>query len=437
MNGDGEIPGKTEAFDMNEVESGIKSRSLLVVSRNPWDDSQSEGNTLSNLFRGYPGEISHLCCRAAPPANAVAERHFSMSDLGAVKTIFNPKAAFGESSGNQSKNSVATEATMYRRFKRIPLPIFLLGREMIWAMSKWKSASLARFLSSVAADSVFLSVSDSIYVMRIAEWAAGKASVPLSVFIQDDILMRTRGPIDRIRRRWLERTLGRVCRKAANVFYITEELMEEYEPRLGVEGGRVLRKASAVMNSTVATEKNAEIQLVYVGNVGMGRLDTLLAIGMAIDEVCPGEASIDVYTGTEVSRVGLQRIAGCSSVTLKGHLPAEMVPKTLAKADVLLHVESLNAKRWPEARLSFSTKLADYFGMGKCILAVGDETLSSMRYLERNEAAVTVTSHTEMRDAVRRVIQDGRWREGFGQKAVECARRNHSRDQVASAIADI
>lgn len=412
-------------------------RSILVISRNPWIDSQSEGNTLSNLFQQHDGVVSHLCCRVAPPENRVAAIHFSFSDLDALKSILNPTANMGRISEDKQIPGARSEEALYRNVKRLPLSIFHFAREGVWFLANWKSQSLRAFLQTTNPDAIFLSVSDSVYVLRIAEWISKSMSVPLSIYLQDDILGSGRSPLDKARRKWLERVVRRLAQESRNTFYITEELRDEYQARLGVVGGQILRKAASLGTEVIAATRNNYIRFVYAGNLGLGRIDTLLEIAKAIDSFCPDEAKLDVYSGTALTRKEKEKVAASASFRFHGEIPASDVPSALANADVLLHVESLDNASNRAARLSFSTKLVDCFAMGKCILAVGGSSMASMRYLIKNEAAITLTSAEEIGQTIAMLVRDPDLRAQMGIKALACARANHSVQGVKANLANL
>ena len=50
---------------------------ILIVSRTPWDDSNSFGNTFSNLFGGMEGvEIYNICCQTGDNNNNIVKNIF-------------------------------------------------------------------------------------------------------------------------------------------------------------------------------------------------------------------------------------------------------------------------------------------------------------------------------------------------------------------------
>ena len=52
----------------------------------------------------------------------------------------------------------------------------------------------------------------------------------------------------------------------------------------------------------------------------------------------------------------------------------------------MLFAEAVDGEAAKISRLSFSTKLTDYFASGKCIFAVGNEDTAPMEYLKNEDA---------------------------------------------------
>ena len=98
-------------------------------------------------------------------------------------------------------------------------------------------------------------------------------------------------------------------------------------------------------------------------------------------------------------------------------------------ADIVLHVESFDKEQMKLVRLSFSTKITDYFSAGKCIFAVGNADLAPMQYFQDADAAVTVENEQDIEKGVQSLLN----RENliaYAKNAVECGLKNHSAEHI-------
>ena len=113
-----------------------------------------------------------------------------------------------------------------------------------------------------------------------------------------------------------------------------------------------------------------------------------------------------------------------------GNVPHDEVATIQSAADVVVFVESLEDKHRYAARLSFSTKLTDYFKRGKCIFAIGDETIAPIEYLTENDAAIISTKYEDIENQLRRLVEHPELLDVYGRKAFECGKRNHNEDLI-------
>ena len=87
-------------------------------------------------------------------------------------------------------------------------------------------------------------------------------------------------------------------------------------------------------------------------------------------------------------------------------------------------------------RLSFSTKLVDYFNNHKCIFAVGDKICSSMKYLKLYDAAIVSESIKEMQENIRRIVESEELICEYVDKAWEFGSKNHKISELQKKIYD-
>ena len=89
-----------------------------------------------------------------------------------------------------------------------------------------------------------------------------------------------------------------------------------------------------------------------------------------------------------------------------------------------------------DARLSFSTKLTDYFKNGKCIFAIGDKKIAPIIYLRDNDCAVIANEYSEIEERLRYIIDKPERIQEYSRKAYECGKKNHNAKNVAKTFVD-
>ena len=173
------------------------------------------------------------------------------------------------------------------------------------------------------------------------------------------------------------------------------------------------------------------IRMVYTGNLLIGRAASLCAISRALKEINKDgvKVTLDIYTPTDLDAesTALLNSNGCTK-----HAPVtkDKVAQIQREADIVVFVESLEKEHRYDARLSFSTKLTDYFASGKCIFAIGDKAIAPIQYLEEYDCAITCSDYNDVEGQLRKLIDDPAKITEYGRKAFETGRSNHEESKV-------
>ena len=100
------------------------------------------------------------------------------------------------------------------------------------------------------------------------------------------------------------------------------------------------------------------------------------------------------------------------------------------KSDLLLFLEATKGKHAKIARLSFSTKITDYFSAGKCIFAVGCPDIAPMEYLRENDCALIASNENEIEAQLKHIAENPQLLEKYAQNAALCAAQNHEKNKI-------
>ena len=174
-----------------------------------------------------------------------------------------------------------------------------------------------------------------------------------------------------------------------------------------------------------------------MGQVIYGRIYSLIAMASAIKEfnVEGTRLTLDIYTTNSLNDNEKSKLIVTKDVNLQKPIPFSKVEETIAQYDVVVFVESFEKKFKNTARLSFSTKITDYLGSGKCIFAVGPSTIAPIEYLVDEDAAIVATSLDEIVEKMKLLCNDDLVKQ-YAQKAFECGVRNHSNERIRQEVYD-
>ena len=177
--------------------------------------------------------------------------------------------------------------------------------------------------------------------------------------------------------------------------------------------------------------------MVYTGNLLIGRASSLVAISNALKNINKDKIKIvfDIYSPTVLDDKTMEAL-NSNGCTYRGSVTKDKVADIQRSADVVVFAESLEKQHRYAARLSFSTKLTDYFASGKCVFAIGDEHIAPIEYLRENDAAIIATDYSEIEKQLRVLTENPQVITEYGKKSFDCGKRNHNENDIKKIFVD-
>jgi glycosyltransferase involved in cell wall biosynthesis len=215
------------------------------------------------------------------------------------------------------------------------------------------------------------------------------------------------------------------------MFVIVEKEKEDTDKLFGTDSV-ILTKGIDFSNRPFASHPlNNPIKFVYTGNLIIGRDKTMALIADAINELNGDDLKVelDIYSKDVPDDTIMARLNRESSHH-KGFIQRSDVDRVQREADVVVFAEALEGKSANIARLSFSTKITDYLANGKCILAVGKDYIAPIDYFIKNDSAIIATGAEQIKEKIKLIVDNPSIVAEYGQKAYDCAVRNHEKAEV-------
>ena len=106
--------------------------------------------------------------------------------------------------------------------------------------------------------------------------------------------------------------------------------------------------------------------------------------------------------------------------------------ENLARADILLHVESFEEKEKNYFRLSMSTKIPEYLSVGRPVLVVGPDDIGSVEYIRQNHVGYAVNRMEECPDLFAKLNREELQR--IGKQALSVAKNSHLQSNIQNLI---
>jgi len=239
---------------------------------------------------------------------------------------------------------------------------------------------------------------------------------------------------------WIDRLIIRKkvkdSAKLNNFLYVITNLQKEEYSKILHPDCRLLYKGADFNLDPTVKRIGHPILIVYTGNLSAGRWRTLSQIGKVISQLNRGDKLIKlhIYSNTPLTVTMKKALDIQNAIELKGSVPSDQIASVQTQADILLHCESFKLKERLQVRLSFSTKIVDYFSRSRCILAIGSDKVASISYLIENDAAIVVTQEQHMFKKLQHILHNPEIIDEYAKKAWLCGQRNHQISNIQERL---
>lgn len=406
---------------------------VLVVSRNVWDESTA--STTNDLFKDQDKmELAHIYIETQKPNSSCCKSFFQISEYALIKKIFNWKIKTGQKvdmSYVENESIAKKEASTmdfvrhHRRF------IYTVLREFLWLLNGWKTKELREYIKDENPDVIWFMGSPLILMNRLMRYVVKVSNKPYCIYEMDDVYaypIYGFKPLQRLYRCFLKANVKKLMNGVSQLFVISPKMKKEYDEAFHLNSIILTRGLDFSSITYQPFQPHNPIRLVYMGKVIYDRISSLELIGCVLDRINAKEKRfvLSIYTNNPVDSDTKEKMIRNGSVLFCPPVPYSEVNDVINQNDVVVFVESLKKEFKGVARLSFSTKITDYLGSSKCILAVGPSDSAPIEYLKDNDAGFVASNEEELKDAFSKLLIEGNV-EAYSKKAFSCAQKNHNK----------
>lgn len=415
---------------------------ILFISASPIRKEISVGNTFLNLFSDLENvEFASIYTKTGAP-DSVISQSFCITEKMLVRNLLGKGPA-----GKGAKNIVAstTEATAssesavkhFARTKR--WNIFFLAQNLLWAVGRWKSPQLRKFIEEYQPDVIFTVLSDKIYLNRLILHVKKITNKSLIVYAWDNNYSLKRlvlSPFDWLGHFCNRHYMRRVAKKADKLYVISDVQKRDYEKAFHKPCTVITKAEDFSEEPQLKNTVTKPVQLVYTGNLYANRWKSLGMLANALKRMNRDgiKAQLRIYTATPVTEKMKQALALEGTSFLMGSVSAAEVQRIQAEADILVHAEATDLKNRLTVRQSFSTKIVDYLKMARPIVAVGPKNVASIKHLMDHHAAIVADNEQELYEQLIPVIQDRQYLHEYAVRAYMCGRNCHDKKRQKAML---
>lgn len=422
---------------------------VLILTRSPWDDTNSIGNTMTNFWSGcQTKDLANIYCRVAKPNNKVCELYYSISEQDLVKSIINPnyvpgtafKYEYNNHNPEDKNTDVKREDLMYGFFRRRTFVLIQWGRELIWRFGRWKNEGLNQFLLDFKPDIIFAPCFSAIYTHKILWYIQKKTNAKVVLFHADDYLtVKGFGGslLSKINRRLSSKFVIKSANKADLNYCISPKQLEVYSHELQREMKLLYKGADFSTQPIYEVDNKRElIRIVYVGSILYGRWKTLGMLARTIEKINKYKPTFEllIYSQYKPSIEAEQTMILDGVSRFMGKISADKVQQILKDSDIVLHVESFDKKERIATKLSFSTKIVDCLHSGRCILAIGWKEAASIDYFIKSDSALVATDEKSLMNQLKLIMNNRNTITEYAQKAWAYGTNNHQIEVIQKGL---
>ena len=422
---------------------------MLIVSLSPWDESNSFGNSFSNIFGGDARyEFANIYCESGSPRTTVCKYFFQITLKSILKSIFTRGCRSGAEVFSESQDSIVCadslsvfEGRILNVAKRLRFQILFWARDIVWSNYRWRSKELDTFITNFAPDVIFQPIFYSSYANEIGLYAGRLTNRPMLGYISDDNYTYRQFSLSPLF--WIDRAIKRRYVKRAidscKILYtITDRQRLEYSEIFG-DKCKVLSKGGVFVDFEADIRRDkSPIRVVYSGNLGSGRLEVLTLLAEVLSRINEKSVEVElfVYSMSAISNSAIRglNIEGTSSFC--GGVESGELGAIHRGADILVHVESFRLSERYSSRLSFSTKIVDYLEAGRCVLAIGWGGSGAIEYLRAHGAAIVISDKSELFKTVSQLVGNHQLIDDCAERGFHCGRARHQIEEIRNSLHD-
>lgn len=363
-----------------------------------------------------------------------------MTDAEAMRAFLTGGLVGNRVTVGNSNFGVGEQYSQAKRIKRTPFTCMI--RELIWSSNRWRKSTFNNWINEFNPDVVLLQAGDTAFMCRLATEIAQERCIPLIIYNSESYYFKDRNYmvgsgvtsyLYPLFIKYFRKQFDKTIDYASHSIYISDELKEVYDTKFN-------RPSTVIMTSTdMVGSKHKKDNIIpiisYLGNLGVGRYESLIEIGEALHGVNK-KFFLDVY-GRAPNEYILNLLKDCKGINYKGIINYSEVVEVMHRSDLLVHVENFSEFYQWDTKYGFSTKIADTLASGTCFFVYAPEELASTQYLFKNEVACVVTQRENLKNTLKDIIKNQELRKEYAEKGKKIAIQNHNKKKNSNVFAEI
>lgn len=408
-----------------------KNKKILIVSNEGFSQSSSNGRTLMNLLKDIPKEYLAQFYLHGDCDKTFCSMYFKISDKDALSAFLHRKKDVVNNQRNEINNGTKKIKKSLRN---------RVLRNIIWQSMYWWQKEFNSFLDKFKPEIVLLQAGDSPFMYLIARKISEKYKTKLIMFNTESYVLKKQMYSSISGEKFwhfllmssLKKQYKKFMKKADFCIYNMEELENAYQKKYPHKGKSTTLYTISELRELLDNSNN-NFSLLYCGNLGVGRDTSLNELAKVLYEV-DKMAKLDIY-GKFISDESKKMICSNPNVNYHGFVDYSFIPNLMSKSSMVIHCE--NNDRLENLKYAFSTKIADCMASARPFLVYASRKYPFVKYLEKNNCAHIANDSKELKEILKKCINDKSYRKKYIENAKKIALKNHNLEENSKKLIKI
>ncbi len=420
----------------------MTNKKVLVFSYNTFSDENANGKTLKELLSGFSREeLAQFYCGEENPDFAFCQSYFHVTDIDMIKSfigkrksrIINLNSIKIPSEKVENKIKKANRVVSF--LKKHHYNFFLRGwRERLWSIAPWGKKELFAWIETFKPTCILYMVGENWSIDKLIIKISTRYSIPVVLYNAEAYRLvdpKSRSFFAKCYYKKVNSYYEKLLKVSVCSLYNSKYLKNAYEYKYKNSPKGTVVYNTSIFETSKYQPLNDKINIVYFGNLGVGRVESLCEIADCLKEI-GADIELNVYGKAQDEKIRLMK--KYSNLNYCGFVGMEEICKIKQNADILVHVESFDPIIMPRLKYAFSTKIAQYLCAGRCILSYAPIDMASTQYFIETDSAIVVNEKQKLYELLNRLIQDTCLRTEYSEKALSTALRYHDRSVVSHEV---
>ena len=415
---------------------------VIIIQTTPYSTNNSSRSLDTYFHYWEKDKVRQIFSRNWKPQKGHCGELYQIKDSDLLKKWLHCPVDVGtiyhyEDLDEQGKSQVLEDGELTSqgyKLGRSHTPTVELFRGALWRKKYWCTEKLINWLDDYKPDLIFYNFTNNLFLQKIALFIADRYNIPIVTAVGDDYYFNDRklfSPAYHLFRWRYKKLTEEVFAHKGSAVYVCDKIRDKYNERFGLDGETIYFN-TAITRRPFRPINVDDPQIVYFGNIRIGRNNALLKIADALRGINPNY-KLRVYAN-EQDEVYYSALKAHPNVIYSGAIPYCEVLKKTTESDIYVAAESFRDEDLLFTRYSLSTKAADGLGSGAAVLAYGPAESGLIDYLQKTGAATVCTEENGIETAIRQLLVDQDRQRDLYDRAAEITKKNHTLEGSSSVF---